>query len=121
MNDISSLDDLDTSLAERRLKLLEDLLATLKQGRFDRHGTGYASAIGTNYNTFKRRLSCEVVFQRGKVDRLHGLPARSANGMYLNGWYFTQFLSSPHAMYCITDNELIRARQYSHSMPKHTA
>lgn len=116
MIDMESLDALDTNLAVRRLTALQDLLKTIKSKRLASHGAGYASAIGPNYNTFQRRLGAEVLFQQGKVDRLRGLPAKSANGMYLNGWYFTQFLSTPYDLYYITSSEMDEALNYVRSM-----
>ena len=113
---METLDVVDTNLAVRRLAALQELLATIKREQLDRHGDGYAAAIGPSYNTFRRQLRAEVVFQHGKVDRLKGLPARSANGMYLNGWYFHQFLNSPHSLYCITSDEMDGAMKYVRSM-----
>ena len=124
MFDMETLDALDTTLAVRRLAALRELLASIKSERLASHDGDYAAAIGPSYVTFRKQLRAEVVFQQGKVDRLQGLPARSANGMYLNGWYFHQFLNSPHNLYCITSDEMdglveyVRSKKLKHKETK---
>jgi len=112
------LHDIDVDWAKQRLTTLLNLSMSLKYGYLCGRDRLNKSGIGPGYVTFRRRLSRELAFQQGKVDRLTGLPARSAHGMYLNGWYFDQFLTSIHDLYCITMDELNAAQEYVRSIEK---
>jgi hypothetical protein len=40
-------------------------------------------------NSSRYWFTRELFWLQGEADRLNGLPCRSANGSYLNGWYAT--------------------------------
>lgn len=41
------------------------------------------------FQVSEAELNLERLFQLGKAERKAGLPCKSANGAYLNGWYST--------------------------------
>jgi hypothetical protein len=59
-----------------------------------------------------RRISRQLQLERGKYDRLTGRPCRSADGAYLNGWYYEQS-GDVLAWYYATTRDLLDAERES--------
>lgn len=65
-------------------------------------------------------LRKQILFERGKLDRLTGAGCLSANGAYLNGWYYDQF-GDVLMYYYLNNSDLEELRWAVHNHPRQGA